>query len=144
VLDADDTMVIEPGGTFEARLTSDFGPGDDLFRNEGIVHALKHDGEQPTFIDLERFENKGAIWMVDGDVDDVFLITSCVCDLVFVASGRSTLAVDAFLGPPGSTADNFIVEAMSAARRRLSCTTPVRAAARSTRKASRWCSSTVM
>jgi hypothetical protein len=40
LLDADDTMVIEPGGRFEARLTSDFGPGEDLFKNEGTVRAL--------------------------------------------------------------------------------------------------------
>jgi outer membrane autotransporter protein len=31
-------------------------------------------------------------------------------DLAFVASGNSTLAVDAFLGGPGSKADNFIID----------------------------------
>jgi hypothetical protein len=34
VLDADDTFINEKGGVFETKLTSDFGPGNDLFRNE--------------------------------------------------------------------------------------------------------------
>jgi hypothetical protein len=34
VLDADDTFINEKGGVFETKLTSDFGPGNGLFRNE--------------------------------------------------------------------------------------------------------------
>jgi autotransporter family porin len=113
VLDAADTMVIQDGGTFEARLTSDFGTDTDLFRNEegGTVHALEVNGMQPAFVNLERFENSGLISMVDGDVGDVFRISNTVggTDLDFVA-GSGAVAVDAFLGPPGSTADNFIID----------------------------------
>jgi len=111
---ADDDFFNEKGGTFEARLTSDFGPGTDLFRNEqgGTVHAVAIGADQPSFVNLERFENSGLISLVDGEEGDIFQISNTVggTDLAFAASNGSTLAVDAFLGPPGSTADNFIID----------------------------------
>jgi outer membrane autotransporter protein len=114
LLDADDLFVNQSGGRFEARLTSDFGPGTDLFRNEagGTVHALEVNGMQPSFVNLERFENQGLISTVDGSVDDVFTIANTLggSDLEFVASGKPTLAVDALLGGPGSVADIFFVD----------------------------------
>jgi hypothetical protein len=50
--------------------------------------------------------------MQDGAEDDVFQIfnTYGATDLDFNGSGSSTLAVDAFLGPPGSTSDIFIID----------------------------------
>jgi outer membrane autotransporter protein len=116
-LDADDLMVIEPGGLFEVRLTSDFdatGPGgNDLFRNSGTVHALALNGVQPGFVNLERFENSGLISLIDGDTDDIFRISNSAApatNLDFAASGKSALAIDAFLGGPGSPADNFVLD----------------------------------
>jgi outer membrane autotransporter protein len=117
LLDADDLFVNEAGGTFEARLTSDFGelaPDNDLFVNEAgaRVHTAANNAvnEFTAFIGLERFENAGTISLVDGREGDVFQIADSLgTDIAFVASGGSKLAVDAFLGGPGSTADNFIV-----------------------------------
>jgi autotransporter family porin len=108
LLDADDTMVNKSDGLFDARLTSDFGPGNDLFKNEGTVHAVKQGGVQPFFVNLERFENEGIVSMQNNSVDDVFTVTGPGFE--FAAKDDSTLAVDAFLGPPGSTADNFIID----------------------------------
>jgi autochaperone domain-containing protein len=106
-----DSFRNQQGGTFATRLTSNFGTGDDLFNNQGTVHAVAVGASQPAFVNLERFENSGLIPMVDGDVGDVFTISNTVggTDLDFVA-GSGALAVDAFLGPPGSTADNFIID----------------------------------
>jgi len=108
-----DSFFNQNGGVFAARLTSDFGPGTDLFRNEqgGTVHAVAVGAAQPSFVNLERFENKGLISLVDGEEGDIFQIFNTVggTDLDFVA-GSGALAVDAFLGPPGSTADNFIID----------------------------------
>ncbi len=118
LLDADDLFVNQTGGTFEARDTSDFDAfgagGTDLFVNQegATVHAVAENGTQPSFVNLERFENQGLISTVDGDVDDVFTIANTVggTNLAFVASGHSTLAVDAFLGAPGSKADHFVID----------------------------------
>jgi outer membrane autotransporter protein len=131
--DTDDRFINKRGGTFEARDESDFGPGDDLFRNEkgGTVQTAGDYtySETTSFINLERFENKGLISLQDDEVGDTFCISnddSCVpvmvdgSDLEFVASGNSTLEVDAFLGGPGSTADNFIIDGDVSGRTALS------------------------
>jgi len=113
--DSPDRFFNQAGGVFETKLTSDFGGGGDLFRNEagGMVLAVTDPDarERSAFINLERFENRGLISMVDGRAGDVFEISNTVGgeDLTFAASGGSTLAVDAFLGGPGSVSDEFIV-----------------------------------
>ena len=115
MLDADDRFTNQAGGTFEARQTSDFDAfgegGSDLFRNEagGTVHA--NGGTR--FVNLERFENRGLISMVDWKAGDSFTISNTVggTDLDFVAFGGSTLAVDAFLSGPGkSKSDTLTIE----------------------------------
>jgi hypothetical protein len=116
VLDADDTFINQSGGVFETKLVSDFGPGSDLFRNEqgGTVLAATNPSvsEYSSFVGLERFENKGLISLQDGAVGDTFRISNTPggTDLDFVASGQSALAIDAFLGGPNSTADQFIID----------------------------------
>lgn len=116
---------------FETKLTSDFGPGVDLFRNEqgGTVQAATDPKaiESSSFVHLERFENQGLISLQDGQAGDSFEISNTVGvrDLSFVASGKSTLAIDAFLGGPGSIADNFIINGTSAARPSSRCSTPI-------------------
>ena len=102
------------GGVFEAREVSDFG-GLGLFRNQsgGTVHTAAHPGvaETTVFIGLDQFQNHGLISLVDGAVGDVFELTNCGCSLLsYSGSGNAALGVDAFLGPPGSTADNFIID----------------------------------
>ena len=96
------------GGIFEARLASDFGADEDLFDNEGVVHAVASGGTQPSFTNLERFENSGAISTVNGTVGDVFTMSGP--NFQFVADEGSALAVDAFLGKPGSKADNLVID----------------------------------
>ena len=114
-LDADDTFINSSNGVFETKLTSDFGPGTDLFRNEsgGTVQAATDSKtiEHSSFINLERFENQGLITLEDNQAGDSFEISNTVGgrDLKFVASGNSTLAVDSFLGGPGSASDSFTI-----------------------------------
>lgn len=115
-LDASDTFVNQSRGTFEARLTSDFGPDSDLFENDGgaTVHTANNPqvSETTTFVNLERFENQGLISLVDGHEGDVFHIANAIggITLDYVASNNASLAVDAYLGGPGSKADNFIID----------------------------------
>jgi autochaperone domain-containing protein len=111
-----DLFVNQQGGTFETKLTSFFGYGSDVFRNEegGTVQAATDPSvsEFSSFVQLERFENKGLISLQDGAVGDIFQISNTLgaTDLEFHGSGKSALAVDAFLGGPGSMADNFIID----------------------------------
>jgi autotransporter family porin len=112
---SDDAFINQSHGVFETKLVSDFGAGDDLFRNEqgGTVLAASNAKaiESSSFVGLERFENAGLISLQDGQPGDSFEISNTVGarDLSFVASSGSTLAIDAFLGGPGSTADNLII-----------------------------------
>ncbi len=110
--DQRDRFFNQAGGLFEAKETSFFGAGDDLFRNEagGSVHV--GDGNA-AFEDLERFENQGLISLADGRANDSFTISNTPggTDLSFVASGNSTLIVDAFLAGPGnSSSDRLVIE----------------------------------
>ena len=74
--DQADTFINQKGGVFETKLTSDFGPATDLFRNEqgGTVLAATDPKtiEHSSFINLERFENQGLITMQDGQAGDSF------------------------------------------------------------------------
>ncbi len=111
-----DLFVNQAGGVFETKLTSYFNAGNDVFINQagGTVQAATKASakEASGFQGLETFKNMGTISTVDGGTGDVFTLSNTPGgkDLSFVASGSSTLAVDAFLGGPGSKADNFIVE----------------------------------
>ena len=53
------------------------------------------------------FENSGLISTVNGSVGDIFTMSGPGFE--FDADSGSTLAVDAFLGKPGSTADNLVI-----------------------------------
>jgi len=89
------------------------GGGADLFINQSgaTVHTANDAAvaETASFVNLETFQNQGLISLVDGGTGDQFIISSrpIGTGLNFVASGNSTLAVDAFLGGPGSTSDTF-------------------------------------
>ena len=118
-----DRFFNQAGGTFEARRNSYFGGSPDLFRNEkgGIVHTADNPlvSEYTAFFELERFQNRGLISLVDGRAGDIFRISDTLPleptnyffdgGIVFNASGDSTLAVDTFLGGPGSASDIFII-----------------------------------
>jgi hypothetical protein len=61
--DNNDTFINQDHGVFETKLTSYFGAGNDLFRNEegGTVLAAtnRNASEYSSFVGLERFENQG-------------------------------------------------------------------------------------
>ncbi|HUU25691.1 MAG TPA: autotransporter outer membrane beta-barrel domain-containing protein, partial [Methyloceanibacter sp.] len=110
-----DLFINQAGGVFETKKTSFFSGGTDLFLNQagGTVQAATNANaaEMSGFEGLETFQNMGTISTVDGGVGDVFTIANMPgTGLNFSGSGGSTLAVDAFLGGPGSTADNFVVQ----------------------------------
>ncbi len=112
-----DRFVNQAGGVFEARQTSLFGGGYDVFRNlkGATVHAAGNTNapEMTSFINLERFENQGLISLQDGATGDSFTISNTPGgkNLNFIASGNSTLAVDAFLGgPSNSSSDTFTIQ----------------------------------
>jgi autotransporter family porin len=110
-----DSFDNQAGGVFETKLISYFNGGDDLFRNEAGATVLAatdpKESEHSSFQGLERFENQGLITMQDRQVGDSFEIANTVGgrDLAFVASGKSTLGVDSFLGKPGSVSDTFTI-----------------------------------
>jgi len=111
-----DLFVNQAGGVFETKKTSLFGGGNDLFLNQagGTVLAATNakQAETSAFQGLETFNNKGLISLQDGGTGDVFTISNTPggTDLNFNGSGGSTLAVDAFLGGPGSRSDIFTIE----------------------------------
>ena len=113
--DQPDLFQNDTAGTFEARATSDFGGGNDLFKNAGVVHTAADLStlEKTTFVNLERFENSGTISLQDHQAGDSFTISNTVGgrDLTFTAFGNSILAVDAFLASPGpnTVSDTFTV-----------------------------------
>jgi outer membrane autotransporter protein len=101
---------------FEARGSSFMG-GGGFFNQQG---AIVHTAEDPTvsettsFTELKLFQNQGLISLQDSGAGDIFQITEGPYAngyvLSFEASGKSTLAVDTFLGGPGSVSDIFIVD----------------------------------
>lgn len=118
-------FVNQSGGVFEARQLSDFGLGGGRVLNrEGATIHTVGDGEvaeTTIFIGLERLENQGLISLIDGKEGDVFELTNCGCGVIdYVASGGATLGVDAFLGGPDSTADNFIIDGNTSGKTKLS------------------------
>ncbi|MGV1013438.1 MAG: autotransporter domain-containing protein [Methyloceanibacter sp.] len=124
--DEGDTFLNQAGGVFATKGVSDFGGGTDLFQNQsgGTVLAATNPNvaETSSFINLNRFENQGLISLQDGREGDVFEISNTspeARDLAFVASGNSTLAIDAFLGGSSSLADEFIVNGDISGRTRL-------------------------
>jgi autotransporter family porin len=121
-----DTFRNMAGGEFNAKKTSDFGGGTDLFVNEdgGTLRAADdfNASEETRFVGLERFENQGLITMVDGKPQDVLRLSNTPggTDLVFSGSGgNSSLAIDTHLGGPGSTSDVLVVEGRTIGRTRI-------------------------
>jgi autochaperone domain-containing protein len=112
------------GGIFEARMTSDFGLGFDLFQNAGTVHTAsdRTQSETTAFVNLQRFENSGLISLFDGEAGDRFTISNTVggTDLDYVASDGAGVGLDVFLGSPKSTkADKFFIEGNVSGRTQL-------------------------
>jgi len=111
------------GAEFNASNTSRFRRGgDDLFINHagGTVRTASafNASEDTRFTGLERFENKGLITMVDGRIGDRFTISNTPggTDTFFEGSGQSTLAVDTFLGGPGSKSDTLVIQGSASGR----------------------------
>lgn len=120
-----DTFRNLSGGEFNASDRSRFRRGDDVFINQaGAVLRTAdnfNESENTRFTGLDRFENSGLITMVDGRTGDQFTISnSRRAGTAFKGSGSSTLAVDSFLGGPGSTSDTLVIEGDISGRTRLS------------------------
>ena len=93
--------------------TSVFGPGNDVLFNRGTIVAARGGNipETVVFSGLADFVNgdptragPGLISMQDGGANDTLITTGS-----FTGVGNSALAVDTFLGPPGSTSDRLAV-----------------------------------
>jgi autotransporter family porin len=133
-----DTFRNMAGGEFNASQTSDFGGGTDLFANEpgGTLRAADdfNASEETRFVGLERFENEGLITMVDGKPRDVLRLSNTPggTNLSFsgTGGGKSRLAIDTFLGGPGSTSDVLVVEGNTSGRTRIDVNNTNRSSAR--------------
>ena len=100
------------GGLFEA-LSSDFGTGSFINESGAVVHTARTPGlnEVVTFTGLRSFSNAGTISLVDNDPNDVFELAPFGNSQTYVGKGKGAVAVDVFLGGPGSPADNVFINA---------------------------------
>jgi len=98
----DDRLDNLTGGVFTA-YNSDFGAGNDVVNNAGLVQAAHGiaEFENTTLWNLEAFNNSGTISLVDGLQNDGFSVGPAA---KYVGYG-GRLAVDAFLAPgvPGKS-----------------------------------------
>lgn len=123
--DSADVFKNMSGGEFHAQDVSNFRDGNDHFMNAAgatLRTADRHNANEVTrFIGLERFENRGLVTMVDGQIGDQFRISNTPggTDTVFTGSNGSTLGVDTFLGGPGSKSDTLVIEGSAKGRTRL-------------------------
>jgi len=102
----------QPGGVFEA-LFSDFGTGTFSNESGALVHTARTPGlnEVVTFTGLRSFSNAGTISLVDQDPNDVFELAPFGNGQSYAGKGKGAVAVDVFLGGPGSPADNVFINA---------------------------------
>jgi outer membrane autotransporter protein len=112
--DEADSFTNMDGGVFQARLTSDFGAGNDTVVNrDGAVILTAVDGstdENVFFVNLETLQNFGTISMIDGGAGDRFTVANTLGGTGLDYSAASGLGVDVFLGGAGSPADVFRVD----------------------------------
>lgn len=83
---------------------SDFGLGEeDEVNNGGVLIAAVTQGtpENPVLTGLERFNNSGAVSLVDGAAEDTLEITGVLAGETEYKSEGGLLGVDAILGPDG-------------------------------------------
>ena len=94
-------------------MVSNFGGADSTLNNSGAIVAARDAGviEQVFFNGLRNIKNGdpsntglGLLTMQDGQVGDRVTTPG-----IFTGVGDSRLAIDAFLGPPGSIADVLVV-----------------------------------
>ena len=109
-----DIFFNEAGGVWDAKMTSFFGPGNDLLLNQGggTVQAA-NDAAAAThtrFVGLETFRNRGMISMIDGQAGDRFTISNTLGGMNLNFQGGGTLGLDVFLDGPTSPADVFTIE----------------------------------
>ena len=93
--------------------TWNFNAGNDVYNNFGRTVAAQSSTivETVVFNSLEEFNNGdptrvevGLLTLLDGGLNDTLSTSGN-----FTGVGNSTFAIDAFLGPPGSTADRLNV-----------------------------------
>jgi autotransporter family porin len=111
-LSGNSTFHNQPGGVFEA-ISSDFGTGTFINEDGAVVHTAHTPGlnEVVTFTGLRSFSNAGTISLVDDDPNDVFELAPFGNGQTYVGKGKGAVALDVFLGGPGSPADNVFINA---------------------------------
>ena len=99
--------------TFGALTSIDFGAGSDSLTNNGRIdvgfHPVNAAGSTLSMANLDRFANSGLINLMNGIEHDAVSAPQAA----FSGSGASELAIDAYLGAPGSTADTLTVASSS-------------------------------
>lgn len=114
-----DTIENRASGFWYTQLDNQFGAGEDIVRNAGIVYAAHSSdtAETTRFLGLETFSNSGLLTMIDetpgtlgaGAARDTVYVSG-----VFTGQAGSRLGVDAYLGGPGSTSDKLVVGGLNA------------------------------
>ncbi len=131
VLDGDiigaDNVAFNNAGTWQTKGTSDFGSSagasSNVLNNTGTI-LIGQSGpassvSAATFADLGAFNNgsssaAGAISMVNGKQGDNLTVSGLFTGAASAGGSNSILALDAFLGGPGSKADELILQGGSA------------------------------
>ena len=77
------------------------------------MHTARTPGlnEVVTFTGLHSFSNAGTISLVDHDPNDVFELAPFGSGQSYTGKGKGAVALDVFLGGPGSPADNVFINA---------------------------------
>lgn len=91
-------------GLWSTTGANEFGDGEeDEVNNSGVLVAAVTQGtsENPTLTGLERFNNSGAISLIDGGAEDTIEITGVLAGETEYKSEGGLLGVDAILGPDG-------------------------------------------
>jgi trimeric autotransporter adhesin len=99
--DSADVFSNAAAGRFNAVGTSDFGAGDDSFRNAGLFTAFS----SATITGLESFNNTGLVDLRDGATGDVLTLTGST----FTGGAGSQLGLDVSLA--NATADRLVIGA---------------------------------
>ena len=98
----DDTFTND--GLWSMTGVSDFGLGEeDEVNNNSVLIAAVAAGtpETPVLTGLERFNNSGAVSLIDGGAEDILEITGVLAGETRYSSEGGLLGVDAILGPDG-------------------------------------------
>lgn len=95
---------VNNSGTFNANSSSDFGAGNDVFNNSGLLRVLGQSATAGTvtLTGLETFNNSGLIDLRNGHVGDVLVLPG-----TYFGSGAAQLGLDVNLASSTFTGDQL-------------------------------------